>query len=257
MQLAVPTATVLAVGQDITDRLALEQRTAANQALAAVGTLTTGLAHEIRNPLNAAKLQLELIQRRAQRGGNPELAARLVEPANLVRAEIERLTKMLDEFLNLARPSSPVRVAASAADLFAAVLASEGASAARAGIVLRADLSEPDLRLEIDADKIKAALLHLVRNSIDALSGRGQGEIMLYASRAEDGGVELCVLDDGPGLPPGMQGRAAFEPFATTKPAGTGLGLALVQSAVAQHGGEVELSSRREGGTLARIRLRA
>lgn len=253
-ELAVPTATILAVGQDITDRLALEQRTAANQALAAVGNLTTGLAHEIRNPLNAAKLQLELMQRRAKRGGNPELAAKLIEPATLVGAEIDRLTKMLDEFLNLARPSSPVRVVASVAELFAAVLASEGPVASRAGVTLRTELQDPELRVEIDTEKMKAALAHLVRNSIDALTARGRGEVVLRATTV-DGGVELSVSDDGPGLSADMLGRSAFEPFATTKAAGTGLGLALVQSAVAQHGGQVELVNRPEGGALARIRL--
>ncbi len=252
VQLPIPTGTVLAVGQDITDRLALEQRTAANQALAAIGTLTTGLAHEIRNPLNAATLQLELMQRRAKRGGSPELAARLIEPANLVRTEIERLTKMLDEFLNLASPSAPVRVNALVSDLFEAVIASEAPAAARQGIVLRAQLAEPELRFSVDPEKLKAALLHLVRNSVDAIGHRGQGEIVLRGSRVDDG-MELCVLDDGPGLHTTMQGRAAFEPFATTKEAGTGLGLALVQSAVAQHGGQVELTNRADGGAVARI----
>lgn len=254
VEVAMPAATVLAVGQDITDRLALEQRTAASQALAAVGTLTTGLAHEIRNPLNAAKLQLELMERRAKRGGNPELAAKLVGPANVVREEIERLTRMLDEFLSLARPSSPTRVTASVADLFASVLASEQLTADRAGIRLRSELVNPDLNLDLDTEKMRAALLHLVRNSIDAMAPRGHGEIVLRAVTT-GAHVELSVLDDGPGLHADMQGRAAFEPFATTKPAGTGLGLALVQSAVAQHGGVVEIINRPEGGTIALIRL--
>jgi signal transduction histidine kinase len=254
--LALPTATVLAVGQDITDRVALERRTAANQALAAVGALTTGLAHEIRNPLNAAKLQLELMQRRAKRGGSPELAARLIEPANLVRAEIERLTTMLDEFLNLARPSPAVRATTPIAPLFAEVIAQETGAARKAGVTLRTDFSDLALTAQLDPDKVKTVLLHLVRNSLDALRERGRGEIVLRAERVR-GELELGVVDDGPGLPAAMQGRAAFEPFATTKAAGTGLGLAIVQSIVAQLGGQIELANRPAGGASAIIRFPA
>ncbi|HEY6879053.1 MAG TPA: response regulator [Polyangiales bacterium] len=254
-ELALPTATVLAVGQDITDRVALEQRTAANQALAAIGSLTTGLAHEIRNPLNAAKLQLELMERRAKRGATPELAARLVEPANLVRMEIERLTTMLDEFLSLARPRPPVRTTALVQELLESVIVQESAAAHSAGLVLRCEPVAPALTAQLDVEKVRAALGHLVRNSIDALRPRGQGEIVLSARAAEGDELELMVSDDGPGLSPEMLGRAAFEAFVTTKPAGTGLGLAIVQSVVAQHGAQVELANRPEGGALALMRF--
>jgi signal transduction histidine kinase len=255
-QLELPSATLLGLGQDITDRLELERRSAASHAMAAIGALTTNLAHEIRNPLNAAKLQLEIIRRRAKRSADAELAALLSEPAELVRAELDRVTTMLDEFLSLARPSMPVKARHAVAGLFDAVLVVEAAEANRVGVRLRSELADPGLSVSCDPDKLKQVLLNLVRNSIDALSEQGHGEVVLRGERIADE-VVLSVLDDGPGVKSEMMGSAAFEAFATTKAAGTGLGLSIVQNVVAQHGGRVELDNRSEGGAEARVWLPA
>jgi signal transduction histidine kinase len=249
-----PQVITLAVGIDITDHLELERRDAESQALAAIGTLTTSLAHEIRNPLNAAKLQLELLARRAQRAGDRLLDGQLTEPAKLVRLELERLTTLLDEFLELARPRVPVRQPYAVHQLFEAVRTLEEPLAKSVGIAIHSHVAE-GLTARCDPDKLKHVLINLVRNSIDAMAGRGFGEIRLCGERRAEGGVEIEVVDDGPGLPLEMQGGAAFEPFATTKPAGTGLGLSIAQKIIAQHGGTIELSSPPEGGTLARLFL--
>jgi signal transduction histidine kinase len=246
-------ATLLAVGIDITDRLELERRSANAQAMAAIGTLTTGLAHEIRNPLNAAKLQLELLQRRAKKGTDAELAARLVEPADLVRGELERLSKMLDEFLSLARPGALTKVTFPAAQLLESVLTMEGPVAQRAGILLRSAVVPAELCLAGEPDKLKQVLLNLIRNAIDSMSERGHGSIEVRAEQRV-GDVLISVLDDGPGLAREMVGNV-FEAFTTTKPGGTGLGLSIVQKIVHQHGGNVELVNRPEGGTNARFSL--
>lgn len=247
---------VLAVGLDITERLELEQRNAEGQAMALMGTLATSLAHEIRNPLNAAKLQLELVVRRARKAGDSALAEQLETPAKLVRTEIERLGLLLDEFLHLARPRLPVRKVCSVAELLGSVVALEDPAATRAGVQLTIALEEPNLTVRADADKLKQVLINLMRNGIDALAGREDGQILLRARALANGGVELSVEDNGPGLAPEVIGTV-FKPFVTTKPAGTGLGLAIVQKIVAQHDGTIELVPREGGGTIAKFSVSA
>ena len=248
----VPTPTLLAAGLDITERLELEQRSAEAQAIGAMGTLATSLAHEIRNPLNAAKLQLELLLRRAKRARDLELLQQLEEPAKLVRTEIERLSNLLEDFLNLARPRQPVRKPVEVAELFSSVVTLEEPVARSAGIALTASVAEQGLSVRADADKLKQVLINLVRNSIDALQERGSGAVALSAERRAEGGVSIRVSDDGGGIPPELL-DSAFKPFVTSKPAGTGLGLAIVRKIVAQHGGEVELLAREGGGTIVQF----
>jgi signal transduction histidine kinase len=242
---------VVASGVDITDRLALERKTIEAEAMAAMGVLTTGLAHEIRNPLNAAKLQLELLARRARRTG--EADSNVVVSTGLIQGEIDRLSALLDEFLQLARPRPVEPRACSLAELFAGVLALEQPVAESAGIQLAATLPE-DLSIQADPDKLKQVLLNLVANGVDALRERGQGRVELSAARKAGGGVSISVSDDGPGVPPEVA-ESAFTPFVTSKPAGTGLGLAIVRKIVAQHGGHAELLARPGGGTIARFHL--
>jgi PAS domain S-box-containing protein len=244
-----PPPRVLSVGLDITERLELERKSAEAQAMMAMGTLATSLAHEIRNPLNAAKLQLELLTRRAKRA-HPALTACIDEPARLVRTEIERLSLLLDDFLDLARPRRPVRTTCSVRELFQAVVDLKAPIADAAGVRLRYSVAEAGLTAFVDRDKLQQVLLNLVRNSIDALSERGHGQVALYAARREAGGVQMTVTDDGPGLSTDLS-ESALEPFVTTKPAGTGLGLAIVSKIVAQHGGEIVLASPHGGGTVA------
>ncbi|MDB4991001.1 MAG: Sensory box histidine kinase [Myxococcaceae bacterium] len=244
---------VLAAGIDVTDRLEHERRNAEDDAMAVMGTLAAGLAHEIRNPLNAATLQLELLLSRAKRAGDQRLQSQLAEPAALIRRAIGRLSLMLDEFLHVARPREPVRTLSSVAELFETVLAHKRPLMDGLGITLQSYVREQGLSARWDSAKIKQVVINLVRNSIDALGTRGYGNIELHAERRAGGGVSISVLDDGPGLAGDMRGDAAFQPFSTTKAAGTGLGLPIARKIVSQHGGTIELSARPGVGTAARF----
>jgi len=242
---------VLAVGIDVTDRLARERRRAEDDAMAVMGTLAAGLAHEIRNPLNAATLQLELLLSRAKRAGDEHLQTQLGEPASLIRRAIGRLSVMLDEFLHVAQPREPVRTLSSVTELFEAVLAHKRPTMEGLGITLLCHVEEAGLLARFDSAKIQQVLINLIRNSIDALGTRGYGQIELHAETRAGGGVSISVLDDGPGLAGPMRGDAAFQPFSTTKPAGSGLGLSIARKIVSQHGGAIQLSARPGVGTAA------
>lgn len=248
-------AVVLAVGLDITERVELERRNAESQALAAMGTLTTGLAHEIRNPLNAAKLQLELLVRRAQRSLETEVASRITQPAETVRAEIERLSELLNEFLQLARPRALALGQVGLTELLEDVVELQLPVAHAAHVELRMQLDRA-LWVRGDYPRLKQVLLNLVANAIDAMRDRGHGRIELTADPLPDDQVRIRVCDDGPGVAPELLADA-FQPFVTNKEAGTGLGLAIVKTLIDRHGGRVELLPGVEGGTVAEIVLRA
>jgi signal transduction histidine kinase len=160
---------LLLVGSDVTDRLALEKRAADAEAMASLATLTASLAHEIRNPLNAALLQLELLGRHASR--LPEGLARdkIGACGKLVTSEIQRLSKLLEEFLGLARPRSLERYPVDVHALCDYVATMQRPQAEAAGVSIRVDVP-PDLpRVIGDQPKLTQVLVNLVVNAIDAM----------------------------------------------------------------------------------------
>jgi signal transduction histidine kinase len=220
------------------------------QRMAAVGTLTAGLSHEIRNPLNAAALQLSVLERRVRRLPSEQRAGAL-EPLSLVREEIRRLDHLLEDLLQYARPREfvrrPVEVAA-LVDRVAQLLASDAESR---GLNLVRSL-EPGLVVVGDETRLREVLLNLILNALDA--SEGGAEVRVTAKGLGPSEVEISVEDDGPGVPP-EQREKIFQPFFTTKSHGTGLGLAIVHSIVAQHRGSLRLDASQKGGAAFRIRL--
>ncbi|MEO0324973.1 MAG: ATP-binding protein [Myxococcota bacterium] len=245
---AVTDETVLAVGIDVTVQMELRRLSAEAEALAAVGTLTAGLAHEIRNPLNAASLQLQVLRRRARRLSS---ADRLLAPVDIVRKELSRLSVMLDEFLGFARPDRLEAKVIVLRELLEDVVALERLECEEAGVHIEAS-GDAQLTARGDRSRLQQVLVNLVRNAVEAMRERGGGTIQLGVS---DEGDTLCVSvrDDGPG-PPEDAGEV-FRPFFTTKAAGTGLGLAIVDKIVRMHGGEVSLRARPGGGASAEFTL--
>ncbi len=241
----------IAIGVDVTETLELRRRSAEAEALAAIGTLTAGLAHEIRNPLNAASLQLQLLRRRAAKVDDEALRVKLSEPVELVLVELGRLTTMLDDFLGLARPEEvePERFELRAlvhevARLQAPVCAAHGLS-----LEERVD---DGLFVNGYRYRLQQVLVNLVVNAREAMLGHG-GERIVVAAYRDAEQVTIEVHNEGPGLPSGAPDP--FIPFATTKAAGTGLGLAIARKIVRMHGGDLTLQNGPNGGVVARVTL--
>ena len=240
---------VCAIGLDVTEEREATERASRAERLAGLGTMAAGLAHEIRNPLNAAHLQLTLLERRLKRQAGPDLPGAL-SAASVVGGEMHRLAELVEEFLQFARPQ-PLRIATMDLRLCAEqVVALIQPEAAATGKHLSLSPGAPVLA-RLEEERIKQVVHNLVRNAVEAAHPGGQIHVRV---EAEPGWGRLEVEDDGPGIP--AHNPPIFEPFFTTKPGGTGLGLAIVSRIVGDHGGEVGVESR-PGRTIFRVRLPA
>ena len=236
-------------------RLHAEKRELARRAqvaekLAAVGTLTAGISHEIRNPLNAAGLQLSVLERRVRKLGE-EQQVPLLEPLGLVRDEIRRLEHLLEDFLQFARPrdldARPVDVHA----VLEAVLGLLGGDAERRGILLEVQIDAELPAVLGDPERLRQVMMNLALNALEATPRGGRVGV---TARAIENDVMLAVDDSGPGIPPENAERI-FEPFFTTKAAGSGLGLPIVHAIVTQHGGSIGYGRSPLGGARFWVRL--
>jgi PAS domain S-box-containing protein len=237
-----------AIGQDVTEERALQERTRQSERLAAVGTLAAGLAHEIRNPLNGALLHVTYLERALRRSAGSDDA---LETTRFIGTEIQRLSALVRDFLVFARPSPPNRKPASLRALCLRALTVVADDARRARADLSTDFAGSDIVMDVDGDKLEQVLLNLLRNAIDAVEASGGGRVVLRMRRQPRNAI-VEVEDDGPGLP--SADAPIFDAFYSTKAHGTGLGLAIVHRVVSDHGGTVEVESR-AGCTVFRVAL--
>jgi PAS domain S-box-containing protein len=229
---------IYASGLDVTELKELEQRTRLAQRLAAVGTLAAGLAHEIRNPLNSAQLQLRLLERRIAKVSDDE---RLREPVQVVQQEITRLSGLVQEFLAFARPSVLNVELIDLAAVARRVVELERPVAQEHGVEMLLDAPEP-VMIMADGDKLQQVLLNLLRNAIEATIGVQDERCVWVRVTHHGSGASLVVRDTGSGMSDEVK-MHLFEPFFSTKPEGTGLGMAICHSLVTQHGGDISVRS--------------
>ncbi len=236
--------------QDLTHIVAMEEELRRRERLSAVGQLAAGLAHEIRNPL-------------ASLSGAIELLGRDLPPADpgsrrllrIVRRETERLNRLVSSFLSYARSEPARRHAVGLGELFAELgeLLRQGE---QRDIELVCDVPA-DLAVLGDPDRLRQVFWNLLLNAAEAGPVDRAVRVSAHASAASLGdapAVEIEIVDRGEGIPAPALERV-LEPFFTTKPKGTGLGLATVHRVVEAHGGELEIESELTRGTTVRLRL--
>jgi signal transduction histidine kinase len=241
---------VYGIGIDVTERRALERRVADAEALNAMAPLALGLAHEIRNPLNAAVLELHLLARGIDRLSDPAVRDPMRRRVGIVESEIKRLERLLTDFLELARPRAPQREPVDLGRVVSDVLELESEAIAAHRVALVRELS-PKCTALGDVEKLKQVVLNLVVNSLDVMPEGGTLRAMVGADERE---VWMAIEDTGPGVDPSILAEI-FDPFFTTKAAGTGLGLAIVRKLVDQHGGRVVVDTKKGVGTTVRVLL--
>lgn len=226
-----------------------QERIIRSEKMAVLGTFASGLAHEVRNPLNSIALQISILERRIGRC-ETGLAQEMHELTAIVREEVKRLDGLVGDFLMFSRTDriqySPVSLD-SLVDEVVRLLAPE---AQAIGVTLRCEAAGEVLpSLRVDAEKMKQVALNLVRNAMEAMA---EGGVVTIETGLVDGRAHLVVRDTGPGLPPGID---VFQLFVTTKPRGTGLGLSIVQQIVLQHGGDITAASQPGEGAVFTVTL--
>jgi signal transduction histidine kinase len=207
-------------------------------------TLSSGLAHEVRNPLNAARLQLELLERRLRRVNDDP---KLVEPFELANHEIERLTALLNDFLSFARPPELRMQEQDVVDICKHVIELERPLAEHRRVRLELRPHEPVVA-QVDSGKLHQIVQNLVRNGIEATPPGGHVAVEVGSGTPD--AFHIQVTDDGPGIPADVLPRI-YEPFFSTKGTGTGMGMAIVHSLVTMHGGKIDIDTSQRGTRFA------
>jgi len=207
------------------------------EKMAVLGTFASGLAHEVRNPLNSITLQLSILERRTA-PLEEVLAGQIHGLIGVIREEIKRLDSLVSDFLLFSRISRIQHQPADLGSLTDEVVRLLRPEARAAGVTLRRQrIGEPLPLLRVDSERIKQVVINLVRNAIEALP---DGGVVTVEEGLLAGKACLVVRDTGPGLPAGVD---VFQLFVTTKPKGTGLGLSIAQQIVLEHGGEITAES--------------
>lgn len=240
----------------------LEEQAREAERMAYIGTLASGLAHEIRSPLNSLSLNMQMLEEEVQAKADrlkadPSLAGqqRLL---TLTRSELKRLERLASDFLSYAKPQAlekqPVRVAALLQRVHG-VLDGELRSRGIAGEVV--DESAGAV-LDADPAQLVQLLLNLSFNALAAIesAGRGKEGLLRLIGRRDGEDLILAVEDNGEGIPPEVRARM-FDLFYSNRKGGTGLGLAIVERIAGGHGATLEVDSRLGAGTTVAVRFPA
>lgn len=215
-----------------------------------LGTLAAEIAHEIRNPVTIINLLIDSIHE--ELGAQSQAAGDLA----IVREKLDRIERIIEQTLNIARDREPVRETYDINALVGDLRMFMDYKLAKAGLEVRTSLAEGLPRLTGDRGQIQQVLLNIVVNAMEAMQPGGRLTIKTehLPDEAPQGAIVLSVSDSGKGIPK-EEARAIFEPFYTTRKEGTGLGLFISNKLVAAHGGRIELESRAGRGTTFRVHL--
>jgi len=247
----------------LAERRALEAAVAREQRLSAVGNLAAGVAHEIRNPLNAISIGLQRL-RMEFAPPEPEARTEYARFTEIMQAEVGRLNGIVDRFLTLARPSRLTLAEEPLASVLEELLTLLSSQASAQKIEIATELQLRGARVRMNRQQLTHAFMNLVLNAIQAMPDGGTLTIRAAVLPAERAGAaaprgagptpprpvaRIAISDSGPGIAPEHLDRI-FEPYFTTKEGGTGLGLALAHTIIQEHDGRIDVESRPgEGAT--------
>lgn len=226
-------------------KLAQEEARRAER-LAALGQLSAGLAHEIRNPLGVIKGSAEILTQKLE-GADP-LAKEL---GGYIYTEVNRVSALVSRFLDFARPSQLALSPTDLADLVERCVTTVSDQGACKAVKVHREFAQGLRRVMLDQDLCEQVFTNLLMNACEAMGEQG-GELNVRIGRADGSAVAVEVEDSGPGVPPEMK-EQIFNPFVTTKKTGVGLGLAIVSKIVDAHGGSVKLVSPPNHGACFRV----
>jgi len=222
--------------RDITESRKSTEETIQSERLNALTMLAAGVAHEIGNPLNSLNIQLQLLARRLRK--LPETQRKdLVKSVDVAKEEIARLDTIIRQFLGAIRPARLERRLENVNHLVEESVRFLNAETTDRNIIVETELRSDLPLLELDRTQIKQAFFNVIRNAFQAMKSGG---ILRIRTDMDDRFVSIKFADTGGGIPEAEMSKI-FEPYFTTKAAGSGLGLLIVRRIVREHGGEIEL----------------
>lgn len=226
---------------DVTRWKEMEEETRRAEKLASLGTLAAGVAHEVRNPLSAIDINLQLLEESVTGKAQKERAARYFE---VVKKEIHRLNGIIEDFIRFARPRPLERRRMRLDEVLDALLVLVRPECEAKGIAVVRQ-TQAAIEIDLDPEQIQQALLNLVLNALQSMTAGGT---LTVGAEARGAQAVVRVADTGTGIPD--EGRARlFDLFYSTKENGTGLGLPIAQSIVAGHGGSIRFDTGPSGTT--------
>ncbi|MGB9867866.1 MAG: transporter substrate-binding domain-containing protein [Bacillota bacterium] len=233
------------VYRDVTSLKKVEEAEATKSKMEAMAQLIGGIAHEIRNPLTAIKSFVEMLPHKYDL---PEFREQIVR---YVPSEIERVNSIIQELMEYARPRPPLKQEFKLSELVHSVVSMMAYEASKRKALIKTDV--PDwATCYADKNHVRQVLINLVLNALEALTN--PGEVRITACNCQDGMVCLCVEDSGIGIPRDQIPRV-IEPFYTSKPGGTGLGLSVSYKLLKENGGTLEIQSTLGVGTRVAVFL--
>jgi len=236
--------------RDITESRRTAQQTIESERLNALTLLAAGVAHEIGNPLNSLHIHLQLMHRAVQKL-NDGTKDELEQSINVARSEVDRLDSIVTQFLRAIRPSRPELHPENLNTLIEEAVRFFAPEMQDREIVVEQELRSDLPLVQVDRDQMKQAFYNVIKNSVEAMNRRGTLRIQ---TDLDDTNVLIRFVDTGGGMS-AENLRRVFEPYFTTKPTGTGLGLLIVRRIVREHGGELSIQSTQGKGLAVTIRL--
>ncbi len=224
----------------------IEDEIELSRRLAAIGRLTSGVAHEVKNPINAIVVHLEVLREKLH-----EIDPDSRRHMDIIGKEIQRLDRVVQTLVDFTRP---VELRLAEIDLrrtLEEVVALAAPEAERHGVSITRQFAREPLPVMVDADLVKQAVLNVVNNGVQAMEDGGQ--LTITAVR-DDGSARVEVRDTGQGIPPDVRDKI-FNLYFTTKAKGSGIGLAMTYRVMQLHNGSVEFESLDGQGTVFRLRL--
>jgi two-component system sensor kinase FixL len=234
--------------RDISEKVRLQEQLVERERLAAIGTTAATFAHEVGNPLNSMYMSAQILERRLARQ-RQHVDETLLTPLQNLTSEMKRLLALLDEFRSLARRQKLNLKPLSLAFLIDDLCKTEAISHSEHKVEVEQHLPADLPPIEADAERLKQVLLNLCKNAVEAMPNGGK---ITVRARCAGGRIYLDISDTGIGIPSGVD---IFEPFTTTKPQGTGLGLTIVRQIVAAHRGTLTYRNNPDAGATFTLEL--
>lgn len=241
---------------DVTEQRKIEDIRNKSQRINALATLTAGVAHEIKNPLNSLQIHAQLIKKfllMDRDAVTPELHQRSIRSSEIILEEIVRLSGIVNQFLMVVSPQKIELQPGNINQVLKSVLDLVSPIFDAAGIKITTNLEPIDTEVLLNEQRLIQAFLNILKNSEEALAGISEPEIRII-SRIEGRELIIDFIDNGCGIPEKNLDKI-FEPYFSTKFNGTGLGLTVVYRVISEHGGSISIRNGEKRGAIVSINL--